>query len=99
MKAESGRMNKSTEDSKSMDAIAAANSGIDAIEVAVHSGQESWSGTLDGHVVSVSGPEKKSIVKFLCRDKILTLVLERPQGRSDARKGSGNGIATCRDFI
>ena len=36
MKAEGGRMNKSTEDSKSMDAIAVvANSGIGAPEVTV----------------------------------------------------------------
>lgn len=56
------------------------------LRATVHSGQESWTGTMQRHAVSTSGPETKPIVKILRRNKILTLVLARPQERYDALK-------------
>ncbi len=56
------------------------------LRTTVHSGQESWTGMMQRQAASVSDPETKPIVKILRRNKILTLVLARPQERYDALK-------------
>ena len=56
------------------------------LRATVYSGQESWTGTMQRQVISVSGPETKPIVKILRRNRILTLVLARPQERYNALK-------------
>ncbi len=54
------------------------------LSATVQSGAELWTGTMQRHAISTSGPETKPIVKILRRNKILTLVLARPQERYDA---------------
>jgi len=52
----------------------------------VYSGEESWSGTIRGRTLHLSGSHDKPIVKTLRRNKILTLVLATPGERYNALK-------------
>lgn len=52
----------------------------------IHSGQESWTGTMQGNLVSTIGPDVKPRVKILRRGKVLALVTAQPRDRYDALK-------------
>ncbi|MBW1850347.1 MAG: AAA family ATPase, partial [Deltaproteobacteria bacterium] len=52
----------------------------------IHSGHESWTGTMQRNSVSTTGPDIKPRVKILRRSKILALVTAQPRERYDALK-------------
>jgi recombinational DNA repair ATPase RecF len=52
-----------------------------SLQVAVHSHGESWTGTMQGNAITVSGPDGKPTVKILRRSRILDLVTARPGKR------------------
>ena len=54
------------------------------LQVTVHSGGESWTGTMRRNVVSVAGTTAKPTVKILRRNRILELVLAQPSDRYKA---------------
>lgn len=52
----------------------------------IHSGQESWTGTMQRNSVSTIGPAVKPCVRILRRNKVLALVTAQPHERYDALK-------------
>ena len=56
------------------------------LRAVIHSGQESWTGTMQRNSVSTIGPDVKPRVKILRRNKVLALVTAQPRDRYDALK-------------
>lgn len=54
------------------------------LSVAVHSGGESWTGTMRRNAITVAGTDAKPRVKILRRNRILELVLAQPNDRYKA---------------
>ncbi len=54
------------------------------LRATIHSGQESWTGTMQRNSVSTTGPDVKPRVKILRRNKVLALVTAQPRERYNA---------------